>query len=342
VGYLLLDRNLNVRAYNMRFKNGLAEKTKLKLAINEHFLRVVQTADVKIVSKYLDRVINNSETVEYEAALGEGADKCYYHIVAVPVTNNEHAIGVCVSATEITARKKMELERQDLIDELLLKNRDLEQFAQILSHNVRGPLATILGLNSFISENMSQEDFLFMMQGIRTSSERLDTVIRDLNEILSLRRELTEAKEPIDIGLITAEVWRSIDQMVQESGALLHADFHKVQQLVTVRSYMRHILYQLLSNSIRFRKPGTIPEIKIWTEKTEDKIIICVADNGMGIDMARYGNKLFQLYQRFHLSVPGKGLGLYLTKTMVEILHGKIVAESKPDAGMSFCITLPA
>ncbi len=342
VGYLLLDKQLNVRAFNLSFINGMAGKANLHVVINEPFLYSVPSVDVDFIGKYLNRVLSTSQPVEYEVALDEGADKCYYHIVAVPVTNNNTAIGVCVSVTEITARKKMELERQDLIDELLLKNRDLEQFAQILSHNVRGPLATILGLNSFLSENMSQEDFLFMMQGIRTSSERLDVVIRDLNEMLSLRRELTEAKEQVDIALITDEVWRSIDQMAQESGARLHTNFQKAPQFVTVRSYMRHILYQLLSNSIRFRKPDVAPEIQIWTESANEKLTICIADNGIGIDMARYGSKLFQLYQRFHLSVPGKGLGLYLTKTMVEILHGKIVAESKPGHGMTVRITLPA
>lgn len=341
-GYLLLDRQLTVRAFNQRFSNGLAIKAHLKLNINENFLHSVPAIHLGLVQTYLEQVITTSQPVEYEAALGKGPEKCYFQLVAVPVTNNDYVIGVCISATEITVRKKMEIERQELIEELLLKNRDLEQFAQILSHNVRGPLATILGLNGFISENMSQEDFLFMIQGIRTSSERLDTVIRDLNEILSLRRELTEAKELVDLHQMTADVWRSIDQMVQESGAQLHTDFRKVHQLVTVKSYMRHILYQLLSNSIRFRKSGTVPEIKIWTERADDKVVIYVADNGMGIDMTRFGSKLFQLYQRFHLSVPGKGLGLYLTKTMVEILHGKIVADSKPGEGMTFRITLPA
>ena len=89
----------------------------------------------------------------------------------------------------------------------------------------------------------------------------------------------------------------------------------------------------MISNAIRYSSPDRKPEIKIKSYKQNNWIIVEFADNGLGMDLKRYGDRLFGLYQRFHGHKEGKGLGLYMTRSQVIAMGGKIEVESEPGVG---------
>ncbi|HYV94396.1 MAG TPA: ATP-binding protein [Chitinophagales bacterium] len=106
-----------------------------------------------------------------------------------------------------------------------------------------------------------------------------------------------------------------------------------------MKNYLHSIFYNLISNSLIYRKHDIPPVIKIKSHKLKDTIELLFKDNGMGIDLEKNGNQVFGLYKRFHSkNTDGKGMGLYMVKTQVEALGGKISIESEVNKGTTFKI----
>jgi hypothetical protein len=227
--------------------------------------------------------------------------------------------------------------------ELIRQNEQLQQFLYITSHNLRGPVATLLGLVDLVErdENLSAHN-LSMVESIDKTVHRLDTVIQDLNAMLEYKKELNAHKENVPLQGLTDEIILLLDRAVAEAGATIDTDFSGEPALFTVRPYLHSIFYNLLSNAIKYRHPDRPPFIRIrsWREK-EGFAYISFTDNGLGLDVDRYKDSLFGLYKRFHLHVEGKGLGLHLVKTQLEALNGSIEVESTVGSGSAFTMKLP-
>jgi signal transduction histidine kinase len=116
-------------------------------------------------------------------------------------------------------------------------------------------------------------------------------------------------------------------------------DLHETQVISLNKSYIESILLNLMTNSLRYHDPKR--QLKIWisSKKTVNETNLIFRDNGIGIDMARNKDKIFGLYQRFHDYPDSKGLGLYLVKSQVESMGGKISVESEVGVGTTFTIT---
>ncbi len=119
---------------------------------------------------------------------------------------------------------------------------------------------------------------------------------------------------------------------------IIETDFSVIDNIYTLHNYLANIFSNLISNSIKYRQANADPVIKIKSEVREQKLILTFKDNGIGVDLNKIGDDLFGLYKRFHFHVEGKGLGLYMVKTQVEMLGGKINVESAVGQGTEFRI----
>ena len=217
--------------------------------------------------------------------------------------------GLMVYSRPINARKQAEAEQIKLIGELSAKNRDLEQFAFITSHNLRAPVANLLGLiDLYNGTNPGDPVNGVVIEQVGQATQKLDEIIRDLNELLSVRKQL-------------------------------HPPLESVR---AVRSYVQSILFNLLSNALKYRSPDRILRVQVQTRREDGYVLLSVTDNGMGIDLEKHGPKLFGLYRRFHTHVEGKGLGLHLIKTQIESLGGNVTVASKAGEGTTFNIYFKA
>ena len=118
----------------------------------------------------------------------------------------------------------------------------------------------------------------------------------------------------------------------------IECDFSEVDEMLTIKSYMYSVFYNLISNSIKYRKPDEKPVIRIASKKDGARIGLTFQDNGIGIDIDRYRSDLFGLYKRFHAHAEGKGMGLYMVKSQVETMGGRITITSKVNIGTKFKI----
>jgi len=167
----------------------------------------------------------------------------------------------------------------------------------------------------------------------------LDTVIRDLSLILEMRSNEMHAKEWAKVGSVVSDIQSALQSQIAECSAVIHVNDHLVGSFYIIKSYFHSILYNLISNAIKYRSPKRDLVIEITTFREGNYAGIKIKDNGIGIDLERFKDKVFMLYQRFHLEVEGRGLGLYMVRSQVQTLNGSVDIESQPDQGTQFTIT---
>ncbi len=240
---------------------------------------------------------------------------------------------------DLTEEKKAESERLKMISDLIQRNKDLEQFSYIISHNLRSPVANIIGLTEELKDDAHSEEIKLMLgEALSSDANRLENVIADLNTILQTKTEITERKEQVILSELEQNIKLSISDLIQREEVTIRTDFAAIDNFNTIKSYMQSIFYNLISNSIKYRQPTVNPLIIISSRLNKNKLIIIFKDNGSGIDMVKKGDQIFGLYKRFHSDTEGKGMGLYMVKTQVEALGGKISVSSEVNKGTAFTI----
>lgn len=240
---------------------------------------------------------------------------------------------------DVTSEKLYALEREKLTYDLMQHNKDLEQFAYIVSHNLRAPVANITGISTIMQ--LQKHDKTVVEQcvvNLVKAVNKLDEVTLDLNAILQTRREIQEKKEPVHFSQMVNSIEESISNLIKSEQVTIRTNFSESDELFTIKSYFHSILYNLISNSIKYRKPDEPPVIEISSRKNCNRLWLQFKDNGLGIDLATQGKKVFGLYKRFHPDIEGKGMGLFMVKTQVETLGGKISINSEVNKGTEFTI----
>ncbi len=247
---------------------------------------------------------------------------------------------IIASAYSTSLKKQLEREKGDLIKKLLKRNENLEELTYVISHHLRGPLTRIIGLSNLYNDPQSEGIQSEIMNRINTSSLELDQVIRDLIEIVKYTDEQTLAEEiPLSelVETTLKEVhgeWSSVECRMKVAIAKNIRTYGNVSQI-------QNILYALISNTFKFRRMDRTLELRIDARRTSGMIQVSIADNGRGIDLSRFDSKIFKMYQRFHTDVPGTGIGLFITKNLVEAMGGHISVSSLPTDGTVFTIDLP-
>lgn len=241
----------------------------------------------------------------------------------------------------------VEVRTQELslsVQKLFEQNENLEQFSYIVSHNLRAPLARILGLLGLLRTQEADKEFQQdILKYLDQAAQTLNEVIADLSEIIAIRKSQDIIKEVVSIQKVISAIFETLRDEITKANVTFVIQFDAVETIYTIKSYFQSILYNLVSNAIKYRSEKRKPLIEIRGHQEANDICIKVKDNGLGIDLKQYSKEhIFGLYKRLHLHTEGKGLGLYLVKTQIETLNGKIELESEPDIGSIFTVYLPA
>jgi signal transduction histidine kinase len=221
-------------------------------------------------------------------------------------------------------------------EELVKYNNELIQFSYTVSHNLRGPVARMLGLTRLLKKTNELSEKARLEDMVLKSSEELDEILKDLSLIIDIRNDIYKIREKVYL----QDEWNKAVNLLGtnvKSVFRLRVDFSDAPYVFGIRPMVQSIFYNLLSNAIKYQSPERKLELDIYSLRLEDqRTMIEISDNGLGIDLKTQRNNVFKLYKRFHPHVPGKGLGLYLVKTQVETLGGAIEVESELDFGTSF------
>ncbi len=220
-------------------------------------------------------------------------------------------------------------------------NKDLKQFSYITSHNLRAPISNLLGLLQLVDRKKITDPLLLeILNGFKTSTELLNDTINDLAKVLVIKNNAPMPQEKIVLQDMLDKVLGQIKNLIDEHQPAIGTGFAEVQSIPFSSTYMESIFLNLLTNAIKYKSPDRKLKIDIDAYyESEDKIIFVFTDNGIGLDVERYKDRLFGLYQRFHNHPDSRGLGLYLVRSQLESLGGSINIKSKVGEGTSFILT---
>jgi signal transduction histidine kinase len=218
------------------------------------------------------------------------------------------------------------------------QHKQLNAFTHVLTHNLRNHANNISLAISLINVATLEEDNIDLVCKIAQVSENLNTTIDHLSEIIKVNENVVESED-----LTFEDRMHSLLSVLQpeldKHQANIQTDF-VVPGIIFPRLYLDSILANLVTNSIKYKKELEKPEILISTYYDEEQecIIMEYQDNGIGIDLEKYGDQIFGLYKTFTNRPGAHGVGLFLVKTQVESQGGYIIVESKPDVGTIFRI----
>jgi signal transduction histidine kinase len=345
---VLLDAEGRVILADHKFIAKFSENYNIALEPGRLFIECLTTDELRDdFRKHFAEVKRGKAILRYETQFATGPNQhlLWYDVTYSPVLGpNQELVAVVIAQLDITKRKEDEERLLKMNEVLVTQNTRLNHYSYVVSHNLRAPVASLLGLINLMElQGLVNTDNREVVGFIRDSALGMDTVIRDLNRILSETRAMEEQKAQVDFAHETEMVKSLLAMEIQRNHVVIEADFAAVPGVSTIKSFLSSIFLNLISNAIKYHKPGRQPVITLTSRTVPESPQFCCltfADNGLGIDLANQGDHLFKLYRRFHDHVDGKGMGLYLVKTQVEMLGGKIEVESQVDQGTRFHIYL--
>jgi light-regulated signal transduction histidine kinase (bacteriophytochrome) len=242
---------------------------------------------------------------------------------------------------DIRMRKQAEHQAQKQAEQLEKTNKALQQFNYVATHDLKEPLRNLNSLFDYLKEKGSlSEDQSLIVNKMTGVTKRLEQTITDLNEVILLTQKNKDSHEEVQIQLIIDDVNADLEAQIQKSRAQLEVDLNLFDTVTYSPVQLKSIIQNLVSNAIKYKKDDVNPVIKITAGIKDGWKFLEVKDNGKGLDLQKHGKKLFGLFQRFDLDAPGKGIGLYTVKQIVEQRGGWIEVQSEPDVGSVFTVFL--
>ncbi len=230
-------------------------------------------------------------------------------------------------------------EYQASAESIRRKNKQLEDFTRIITHNLRSPLVNIQALYAIYKNDSDKAGAGIFLDKIKQASDNMLATIDDLNSILKAGTEGQLQHEIISLSGIIEKELQNMEGAIINTGAEVELQL-LAPEVNSHKVYMESIIHNLLSNALKYTFPGRKPEVIIRSWFHKNTFYLSVSDNGSGIDMDKYGHKLFEIYQTFHQNPNSRGVGLYLTRMQIESMGGNIKVDSKPGKGTTFTISL--
>jgi PAS domain S-box-containing protein len=221
-------------------------------------------------------------------------------------------------------------------------NSDLDNFVYTASHDLRSPINSMEGLLLVLQEQLDgklEEEDHILISHLTTSMAKLNQTIEDLSEIVKAQKETELPVEAVPVQDILDDVLADINTLSTNVDAVIVCDLG-VESVDFPRKHLRSILYNLLSNALKYHHPDRPPKVVVRTSQYDDRVLLSVADNGLGLT-PRQVKKLFGLFQRMHTHAEGNGIGLYTIKRVIENYGGEITVESKEGTGTTFYVYFP-
>jgi signal transduction histidine kinase/DNA-binding response OmpR family regulator len=287
----------------------------------------------------------------------------YYLLRITPIKNTGSIIKWVGTFTDIHRQKtlndilehRVKQRTKDLViknKELSLSNHELQQFAWVASHDLKEPLRKIQTFNYLVKEKylgQNEEATVYLDRAIR-SSKRMSDLIDNLLQYSRL--SASPLFEKTDLNVILKEIVSDLEVSILEKKATVQVGC--MPEVEAVPSQIRQVFQNLISNALKFSKENTPPLVKISSEYIEQKDLDChsapsgpysrivISDNGIGFD-EKFIDRIFVIFQRLHTrdSYEGTGIGLAITKKIIERHNGLITAKSRENQGTSFILVLP-
>ncbi|WP_426061490.1 sensor histidine kinase [Hymenobacter sp. B1770] len=314
----------------------------------------------------LDRVYRTGETyfgaelpVRVAPTDGQPARREYYNFTFQAFREGGAVAGVSIFGFNVTqqvlARREREAQQRQLQAanraltesnrQLTCTNDDLDTFIYTASHDLKTPITNLEGLLHALCEELPADLLQAphvppLLDRMQLAVDRFKLTIAQLTDLTRLQRAADQPTESVDLTTLVNDI--SLDLVHQLTDAHFTVEVTACPRVSFAPKNLRSIVYNLLSNALKYRDPDRPPRVELRCRSAEDgTVVLDVQDNGLGLNDTQQG-QLFGLFRRLHDHVEGSGIGLYMVKRIVENAGGTIAVQSTPDVGTTFTIMLPA
>jgi len=284
---------------------------------------------------------NITPTTEIRIVRGDGTHVTFEGRGRQIPYNGNPAILVVIR--DITDRKNAEMQLKEYAENLKRSNEDLELFAYIATHDLQEPIRGIVTYAELLLNQCKEErtpNTEKYLKIIENSGLRMNTLVSDLREYSRVRSQ-ARPPQPVDAGTILSDALDNLQLVIKETRTSITHDTLPV--VLADAMQITQVFQNIINNAIKFRRAGVVPVIHISVAPRDRMWQFAIQDNGIGIPQ-EYFDKIFVLFERLHGrdAYPGTGLGLALSKRVIERHGGRIWVESEPGKGSTFYFTLPA
>ncbi len=263
--------------------------------------------------------------------------------------------GVMVFSFEVTEQAQARQQAQALAAELSAANQqltrtnvDLDTFIYTASHDLKAPITNIEGLLGALRDELPTQgpapagEVPYLLDLMQDSVERFRHTIDHLTDLSKLQKEYEgqQPAQPVPLAPVIEGVRLDLAPLLQQTRGRLDVDVRAVPTLTLAEKNLRSVVFNLLSNALKYRHPDRAPLVQMRARLAGDFAVLEVQDNGLGFDVGREA-QLFAMFQRLHTHVEGSGVGLYMVKRLVENAGGHITVASTVGEGTTFTVTLP-
>ncbi|WP_232735280.1 PAS domain S-box protein [Flavobacterium sp. 5] len=250
------------------------------------------------------------------------------------------AVGLHGIMIDITKSKNIENDLNNSFNLVSRQNERLLNFSYIISHNLRSHTSNIASIVTLIKEAETEQEKKELMDLLVSVSDLLNETMVHLNEVINIRTNISLVIESLNLKECVDNVMKIFSKQILLREVSI---INLIPEDLIINynpAYLESTLYNLISNAIRYSHPDRKPNIILeWITK-KNKNFLQISDNGIGIDLEKYGNKIFGLYKTFTNDRTSKGVGLFITKNQIEAMGGTISVESKLNHGATFKIEI--
>ncbi len=244
-------------------------------------------------------------------------------------------IGISLDITEI---KQKEEELRDLVNVASLQNKKLINFAHIVSHNLRSHSANFSMLLDFLVNENDESEKNNLLKMLTNASDNLLVTLENLNEVVDINTNVNLDKKPIPLKNKIDTVVHNLSAYLGKNNANVTNTVCDSTEIQVIPAYIDSILMNFITNAVKYKDPERDANITLSANDEESYTVLSITDNGLGIDLEKYGDKLFGMYKTFHKHCDARGIGLYITKNQIEAMNGKVGVESEVGVGTTFTI----
>lgn len=305
-------------------------------------LQYAHPEDLKKVNDIINQAFHEQKDFElmHRVITSFGELKYVKSIGVFQFDEKNQAIGLRGTVQDITTEKIAEEAILTKNTELEKLNQELDNFVYSVSHDLRAPLASVLGLINLTKEEENASQILLYLELMQKSIRKLDVFIGNITDY-SRNNRLEIQSEKIDFTLIIQDILESFKFLERAEQVKIDLDIEETECFYSDDARLRIILNNLISNAYKYQNPYQEHQfIKIKIQTNAQNVKILIQDNGIGIDES-YIDKVFNMFVRATDKSTGSGLGLYIVKQSTEKLGGTIQMQSKLGEGTSFELEIP-
>ncbi|MNS38339.1 Signal transduction histidine-protein kinase ArlS [compost metagenome] len=274
---------------------------------------------------------------EYRMIAKDGSIIWIRDIVNV-IRENGKPISLKGIMIDITKSKEAEKDLSNSFDLVTEQNKRLLNFSYIVSHNLRSHTSNIQSISALIETAETEEERFELVKMLQNVSNTLNETMLNLNEVVNIQTNINLIIENLNLKDNIDKILNILSEQIAFKKAVLD---NNVAPEIFVKynpAYLESILLNFISNAIRYSHPLRQPTIALKSYSENEKTVLEISDNGIGIDLKKYGDKLFGMYKTFHENPDSKGIGLFITKNQIDAMGGYVTVESEPNVGTTFKI----